>query len=158
MRQREHTNCWVRTSCTRHTRTPFTPNFIYSQFQPLLIFISLFPIAKQDMQRTRPSWQTGPAVQPWTGGLDTLGVTEPTWLESCVERDVNGLRGLVKRCRGSSRVSAVSQFNVLRHFFVFCLFFVIHFFVPMGLSPMGNSGRFPPIKASCSRVALPQPN
>ena len=41
--------------------------------------------------------------------------------------------------------------------FFYILFFV-HFVVPLGISPMGNSGRFPPRKASCNRVALPNPN
>ena len=34
------------------------------------------------------------------------------------------------------------------HTFVFCILYFIHFVVQMGISPMGNSGRFPPRKAS----------
>ena len=37
-------------------------------------------------------------------------------------------------------------------------FYFLHFVFPMGISPMGNSGRFPPRKASCNRVALANPS
>ena len=53
---------------------------------------------------------------------------------------------------GNGFISASELRHVIRFIQDFFLFIFLHFAVPMGISPMENSGRFPPRKASCNRV------